>query len=278
MVTQKDISVSYWTKEYILQIINHHYEITQKEYHRVYKYDLLNLINKYKNKRPSLEINQLNKYIDDTGIGITYKKDWRLQGTGRDGDRGVYLGLREKPVKAETKADAQAESKVDAQADAQAETPKPESEAEKKEEARAEVDAQADVQAETKNLLSPATIKTYQNCIKNLKEKSIVDFNNFEEVSKFLEENYPNDNTRKIYYNSIIYYIKNKANEKVIKQYSEKIKELVNKIELQTNKNTKTEKEEDNWLDWEDVLKFAEDFIKAKTVSPLERLVIALYT
>lgn len=109
---------------------------------------------------------------------------------------------------------------------------------------------------EFKPLITDSTVKSYvQNLTKILKKMETTDYKsleNFENVLKAIENLTPL--TQRNYYNSIIVYLQAvKAKDDIIKKYIE-IRDTHNaEYEAFAKTNTKTEKQEKNWLSKEEI-------------------------
>ena len=135
--------------------------------------------------------------------------------------------------------------------------------------------------------LKPNTIKTYKNAILKLcKEHCGHDFenldflNNFDEVMKTINK-IQNLETRKTRINICVVLLRNNEyDENLVKQYQEQLQNLRKQIMDNYEENKKSEKENDNWISWEDVLKVREK-VKKSIQTPFDfqkYVIMCIYT
>ena len=135
--------------------------------------------------------------------------------------------------------------------------------------------------------LKPNTRKTYQNAILKLcKEHCGRDFedldflNNFDEVMKTINK-IQNLETRKSRVNICVVLLRaNEYEENLVKRYQEQLQNLRKQIMDNYEENTKSKKENENWISWADVIGVREK-VKTNIETPFEYqkyIIMCIYT
>lgn len=116
----------------------------------------------------------------------------------------------------------------------------------------------------------PSSIKTFQEYFKRIPGT----VRNYKKTNQFISS-VVNDNTRKAYLASILAVLKAQETppEKLIKRYQKDFDILAEDILKKRAYKRANQKEEENYISWEDILK-----IKDKLQTPLNSLVLGLFT